>query len=67
MSMGSLNRIRLSGLNSGLDTEAIIRDLMQVEKSKVNQVYRNKTKSEWKLEAYTKINSDIQSFTNKYF
>lgn len=60
-------RMRISGLNSGLDTESIISGLMQAERMKVSKVYRNKIRSEWKLEAYTKINNDLMNFSNKYF
>lgn len=68
MSLGSLQsaRMRLTGLSSGLDTDSIVRDLMQLERNKVAKVYRNKTTAEWKLEAYNKLNEDLSSFSNKY-
>lgn len=65
MSIGA-NRMRITGLSSGLDTESIVTQLMQLEKNKVSSVYRNKTTAEWKLEAYSKINTDLTNFTNKY-
>lgn len=68
MSLSSINstRLRMTGLNSGMDTESIIANLMKAERLSVNKVYRNRTKSEWKLENYTKVNSDLLSFSNKY-
>lgn len=62
----SSNRLRMTGLNSGLDTTSIITNLMNAERMSVNKIYRSKTKSEWKLESYTKINSDLMTFSNKY-
>lgn len=62
----SSNRLRMTGLNSGLDTTSIITNLMNAERMSVNKIYRSKIKSEWKLESYTKINSDLMTFSNKY-
>lgn len=46
---------RMTGLVSGMDTDSIVTSLLQAEQSKVDKIYRNKTKMEWKQEAYQGI------------
>jgi len=54
--------IRFTGLASGLDTESIIQDLMEVENMRVERVEKKKTLVEWKKEAWEEMNSEIYSF-----
>lgn len=51
--------IRLSGLASGLDTDAIIKELMTVQTSKKTAVEHKKTKLEWKKEKWEELNTKI--------
>ena len=39
--------IRMSGLSSGMDTEAIVKELMSAQSLKKNKVVKAKTKLEW--------------------
>ena len=39
--------IRMSGLLSGMDTEAIVKELMSAQSMKKNKVVKAKTKLEW--------------------
>lgn len=39
--------IRMSGLSSGMDTEAIVKELMSAQSMKKNKVVKAKTKLEW--------------------
>ena len=54
--------LRITGLNSGLDTDSIVTSLMQIEQLKVDRVFRQKTTLEWQLEANQAIKSAITSF-----
>ena len=40
--------IRITGMNSGLDTESIITELVKAQKTKGEKVKKSQTKLEWK-------------------
>lgn len=54
--------MRLSGLVSGMDTESIIRELMNAERLKTRKVENKITTTEWKQEKWSALNSKIYSF-----
>lgn len=54
--------IRMTGLNSGLDTESIITQLVSAKKTSVNSLKKAQTKLSWKVDAWKSINSKIYSF-----
>lgn len=51
------NNLRFSGLASGIDTEALVKKLMDAEKAQLNKILQNKTKTEWKVDAYREVNT----------
>jgi flagellar hook-associated protein 2 len=59
--------IRMSGMNSGLDTESIINALTANTKLKATKQERNVLKYEATQEAYRDIISKLQNVKNKYF
>ena len=59
--------IRMSGMNSGLDTESIINALTANTKLKATKQERNVLKYEATQEAYRDIISKMQNVKNKYF
>ena len=54
--------MRLSGMYSGLDTEGIIKELVKAKSLKVDNIKKDKTKLEWKQEAWTSLNTKVKSF-----
>jgi flagellar hook-associated protein 2 len=54
--------IRMSGLNSGLDTEAIVKELMKAEDQKVTNIKNKQTKLEWKTDKWKDLNTKISTF-----
>lgn len=54
--------IRMTGLVSGLDTEAIIEELMSAQKTKTTKLENKITKLEWKQEKWKGLNTKIYSF-----
>lgn len=58
--------MRLTGMNSGLDTESIIQELVAVRRTKVETAQKDQKKLEWKQEAWKDLNSKIKSFQNKF-
>lgn len=58
--------LRLSGLNSGMDTEAMIKKIMDAHKLKLNKVEGKRTTLDWKKEKWKELNSKLYSlYTNK--
>ncbi len=68
MSIGGYSSpIRISGLNSGLDTESIVDGLLTGDQYKIDKANQDKQYEEWRLETYNEINSKLLDFSNKYF
>lgn len=61
------SQLRLSGLSSGLDIDSIVKQLMNVEKAKVDRVKQSRTKLEWKRDDYRSIINSIRAFKDEYF
>lgn len=57
--------IRVSGINSGLDTDSIVQALVMDVKTKKESYEKKKTKLEWTQEAWKGINSNVYSLYNK--
>ena len=58
--------IRLSGMASGLDTDAIIKELMSAQSLKKTNIEGNKKKREWKKEKWEEMNTKLYSlYTEK--
>ena len=53
--------MRLTGMYSGLDTETIIKELVKAKSAKVDSIKKDKTKLEWKQEAWSSINTKVKS------
>ncbi|NLZ92753.1 MAG: flagellar filament capping protein FliD [Firmicutes bacterium] len=58
---------RVSGLVSGMDTDQIIKDLMRIERLKVDKVYQQKQVLEWQKEQYREIINKVRVFRDTYF
>ena len=56
--------IRITGLNSGLDTEAIISALVSSYNYKTNKYKKAQTKLSWKQDAWKSLNTKIYSLYN---
>ena len=51
--------IRITGMNSGLDTEAIIQELASARSIKVQSIEKAQTKLSWKIDAWKSLNAKI--------
>lgn len=54
--------IRLSGLNSGLDTDAIVKALVSGYSYKKDTLTKKQTKLEWSQDAWKSLNTKVYSF-----
>ena len=59
-------RIRITGMNSGLDTDSMVRELVNAYEKQGEKYTKTKTKTEWKQEAWDTLNGKIKSFYSKY-
>lgn len=54
--------IKITGMNSGLDTDAIVRELVSAASIKKESLEKAQTKLEWKQDAWKDLNKKIKSF-----
>lgn len=57
-----MNNLRLSGLASGMDTDAMVQSMMKVERMKVDRVEQNKQVAMWRQESYNNMNKSFAKF-----
>ena len=65
MKEGDFMPIRLTGMNSGLDTEAMVSELVKAYSKKTDKIQKKKTTTEWKQNAWNDLNKKIQAFQKK--
>lgn len=58
--------IRMSGLSSGMDTEAIVKELMSAQSMKKNKVVKAKTKLEWTQTKWSELNTKLTGLYNNF-
>lgn len=54
--------IRMTGLQSGLDTEAIVEQLMEAQRTKQTKIKNKKTTLEWKKDIWSSLNTKLNTF-----
>lgn len=57
--------IRITGMNSGLDTESIITELVKAKSEKKNTLVKAQTKLSYKQEAWKSLNTKVYSLYSK--
>ncbi len=57
--------IRISGLNSGLDTDSIVQELVSAYRTKQDKYTKAQTKLSWKQDAWKDMNTKIYNFYSK--
>ncbi|NLT57737.1 MAG: flagellar filament capping protein FliD [Clostridiales bacterium] len=60
------NTTRLTGLSSGMDTDTLVQNMMQLEQLKLNRELRAQTKLEWKQQALGSVKDDLSAFRQTY-
>lgn len=54
--------LKLSGLNSGMDTESLIAELVKAKSAKKDQLEKDQKRLSWKQDSWKGLNSKIYSF-----
>lgn len=62
-----MSMLRIGGIASGFDTDSIVRDLMRIERFKVDKSMQNRQIIQWQKDQYRGIINNVRSFRDKYF
>lgn len=57
--------IRITGMNSGLDTESIISELVKAKSAKKDSLVKAQTKLQWKQDAWKELNTKVYNLYSK--
>lgn len=66
-SLSSSGMLRMSGLASGLDTESMVKSLMNAQKAKYNKMIQKQQQMDWMKAAQLDINNQLKTFRDTYF
>jgi flagellar hook-associated protein 2 len=64
---GGGSMIRITGMASGLDVDAIVKKMMVAEQTKIDKAKQDQQTVQWKQDAYQDIIKDIKDLQNTYF
>ena len=64
--VNNYTKLRLMGLQSGMDTDSIIKQMLQLHQMRIDTRFRARTKFEWKQEALTNVSNLLTDFRWKY-
>ncbi len=62
----SSSTMRLSGMISGMDTDSIISQLVEVKQTKIDDQYKKQTQLSWKQDIWKDLNSEIKKLQTQY-
>ena len=65
--MSSISSIRLSGLATGMDTDAMVKSMLTADQEKIDKAQQKEQTVKWQQEIYREVMSDIIDFNEKYF
>ena len=65
--MSSVSGIRLPGLATGMDTEAMVKEMLTADQNNVDKAKQKEQIINWQQETYREMISDIKGFNDKYF
>lgn len=60
------NRIRMTGMATGMDTDQTVKDMMKIEQARLDKLQAEKTVKEWTRDSYRDMNKAITEFQKKY-
>ncbi|MFJ5769143.1 flagellar hook-associated protein 2 [Psychrobacillus sp. NPDC093180] len=59
--------MRITGLASGMDTDTMIKELMNAQRIPLDKITQKKQYTEWQLEDYRSINRKLNDYSNNLF
>lgn len=64
---GGGSMLRITGLNTGLDVDAIVKKMLKGDQAKLDKVKQSQQLIQWRQDAYKTIIGDIQDLQNSFF
>ena len=61
------SKLRMTGMSSGLDTDALIKSMMASDKAKLDKAKQKQDLSLWKRDAYREISTAVKAFQDEFF
>ena len=59
--------MRIGGIASGMDTDSIVRDLMRVERMRVDKLFQQRQVVDWQKAQFREITNQVRSFRDTHF
>lgn len=60
------NQVRLTGMFSGMDTDALVKAMVSGQQAKIDKLNQSKTKDQWKKDFITDVNAQLKTFRDNY-
>ncbi|MCH4199087.1 MAG: flagellar filament capping protein FliD [Clostridium tyrobutyricum] len=64
---GGGNMLRITGLNTGLDIDAMVKKMLTADQTKVDNAKKQQQLIQWRQEAYQSIIKDVKDLQTAYF
>lgn len=64
---GGGNMLRITGLNTGLDVDAMVKKMLTADQTKVDNAKKQQQLIQWRQEAYQSIIKDVKDLQSAYF
>ncbi|MEA5009360.1 flagellar filament capping protein FliD [Clostridium tyrobutyricum] len=64
---GGGNMLRITGLNTGLDVDAMVKKMLTADQTKIDNAKKQQQLIQWRQEAYQSIISDVKDLQSAYF
>ena len=64
---GGGNRLRITGLNTGLDVDSIVKKMLKGEQTKIDEVKSQEQTLSWKQDEYNSIIKEVRDLQSSYF
>ncbi|WP_416044606.1 flagellar filament capping protein FliD [Clostridium tyrobutyricum] len=64
---GGGNMLRITGLNTGLDIDAMVKKMLTADQTKVDNAKKQQQLIQWRQEAYQSIIKDVKDLQSAYF
>ena len=65
--MSSISSVRLSGLATGMDTDAMVKSMLTADQEKIDKAQQKEQTVKWQQEIYREVTSEVIKFNDKYF
>jgi flagellar hook-associated protein 2 len=64
---GGGNMLRITGLNTGLDIDAMVKKMLTADQARIDKVKQQQQLIQWRQEAYQSIIKDVKDLQSTYF